>query len=114
MDTPKIIQAIKVQSNDDGIRIVLPSPEEFSFETNDWAQQLCKLHPGKYRYMTIDLRRYKSVNSILCAGFIHLYRSFHCEQANLINVHPNVESILKTLQLDKIFQLEINTKRTSK
>ena len=114
MDAPKIIQAIDVQCSDDGIRIVLPSPEKFSFETNDWAQQLYTLHPGTFHYMTIDLRRYKSVNSILCAGFIHLYRSFHCEQANLINVHPNVESIIKTLQLDKIFKLEINTQRHNK
>lgn len=112
---PTIIDSITVrESAGEHIDIVMPSPGEYSFDVNDWAQQICKAFPGPYKRLNIDLRQYRSVNSIICAGFIHLYRHYQCEQASLHHVSTNVEGILKTLQLDRIFNIEFNTKRHEK
>ena len=107
----------KVNIDDDGdkrIVICMPSPSDYSMNADDWAQQVSKAYPGPYAELIIDLSRYRTVNSILCAGFIHLYRHYHCQRATLRNVSSNVEGILKTLQLDKIFNLEFQTQRFEK
>ena len=116
MPPPANILDIVTINETDGksIMVVMPSPTEYSFNADDWAQQITKVYPGPYPELVIDLSRYRTVNSILCAGFIHLYRQYHCEQATLRNVSSNVEGILKTLQLDKIFNLQFQTQRYEK
>lgn len=106
-----ILDVITVVQGKDSIELIMPDPDDYSFDMDDWGQQICKAYPGPYRFLNIDLNRYKSINSVLCAGFIHIYRTYQCEQATLKNVSRNVETILKTLQLNRIFNLEFNTGR---
>ena len=101
-----MVDAMNIKEKEGTIFITLPTPNEYSYTRDNWANELTKNHPGPYRRLSIDLCNCKSVNSILCAGFIHLYRHYNCESASLNNANNNVKSILHTLQLDKIFQLE--------
>jgi hypothetical protein len=88
------------------IFIRLPISDDASFSQDDWANDICKEYPGPFNRLILDLNSIQTVNSIICAGFIHLYRHYQCDEAVLANVSSNVKSILHTLQLDKIFNIE--------
>lgn len=106
MNISDIINALSIEEKDAAIYIALPLPDEYTFSQDNWASELCTHYPGPYTSMHIDLRNLKSVNSIICAGFIHLHRSYGCSESILTNASSNVKNIIRTLQLDQIFQLK--------
>lgn len=107
----KFLDAIVITEGDDSIELIMPDPDSYKLDHDGWGQDICKKYPGPYKFLIIDLDKYKSINSILCSGFIHLYRHYQCERATLANVSHNVESILKTMQLDQLFNMEFRTGR---
>ncbi len=88
------------------IFIRLPAIDDESVSRDDWAQEICNQYPGPYDRIILDLNAMQSVNSIVCAGFIHLYKHYQSNEAVLVNVNKNVKSILHTLQLDQVFNIE--------